>query len=155
MATLYEIRQEILSCIDESTGEVIDFDRLAALSLAETEKKESVALWIKNLAADAEAYHREAETFREREALAKSKIESLKRYLTDALGGEKFTTERVAVSFRRSKSVEIVDAAILPPDYLRTKTEIEPDKTKMAAALKSGAEIPGAVLVEKLNITVK
>lgn len=155
MASLYEIRQEILSCIDEDTGEVIDFDRLAELTMAETDKLEAVALWIKNLAADAEAYRREAAAFTERATAANTKIEKLKKWLGESLGGEKFATERVAVSFRRTKAVSIVDTEAIPTEYLRVKTEVEPDKTKMMAALKTGAEIPGAQLAERLSVTIK
>lgn len=53
--TLYEIDQAILACIDEESGEIIDADALAELSMERDKKVEGVALWIKNLRADAPA----------------------------------------------------------------------------------------------------
>lgn len=55
MASLYEINQEILNCVDMETGEIIDMDKLGELQLAFDVKVENIALWIKNLLSDAEA----------------------------------------------------------------------------------------------------
>ena len=56
MASLYEIDQAIMACLDFETGEILDADRLNALQMERQDKVESVVLWIKNLAADAIAY---------------------------------------------------------------------------------------------------
>ena len=52
---LYEINEALYGCVDEETGEIIDAEKLEALSLAFDEKVENIALWIKNLLADAAA----------------------------------------------------------------------------------------------------
>ena len=52
--------------------------------------------------------------------------------------------------------VEVADAALLPPAYVRTRQE--PDKAALLAALKAGQAIPGAVLAqgdETLTVKVK
>lgn len=49
--TLYEINQTILSLIDEETGEILDEDQLERLNIAKEEKRENIALYIKNLRA--------------------------------------------------------------------------------------------------------
>lgn len=152
---LYEIDREILSCIDAETGEILDLERLETLQMERGQKLENIALWIKNLKAEAAALKAEKDAFAEREKQAKAKIESLSAYLTDALGGQKFSTSRVAVSFRSSEAVEIVDETAIPKEYIREKIETTPDKTAIKEAIKSGVAIAGAQLVKNQNLQIK
>lgn len=154
MSTLYEINEQILSCIDQETGEILDEKRLSELDMERTAKLENIALWIKNLTADASAFKAEKEAFALRERSAKQKAESLKRYLSSALEGGRFTTAKVEVSFRRSEAVE-VDESLCPEKYMVKKVEISPDKNAIKAILKSGAKIRGCLLVTRQNIQIK
>lgn len=155
MANLYEIDQAILDCIDTETGEVLDYERLTGLQMQRDKKVESVACWIKNLAADAAAYKAEKEAFAEREKAASKKSERLKEWLATALEGQKFSSSRCAVSFRKSETVEVDDVKHIPANLLRVKTTIDPDKTAIKTMLKAGLEIEGCRLVEKINTQVK
>ena len=155
MANLYDIQRGITDCVDEETGEVIDFEKLSALTMELSEKIENIALWIKNLEADAEAFKREEEAFEERKKAAANKAESLRRYLDTALNGQKFATERVSVSFRSSKAVQIADNTELPAEYIKTKVEKMPDKKKIGDALKNGIAVPGCALVTNRNMQIK
>lgn len=153
---LYEIDQGILDCIDLESGEIIDPVKLSDLQIERNKKIESVALWIKNLNADMTAYKAEKDVFAEREKQAKNKIESLKKWLAEALHGDKFSTSKVDVSFRKSETVEIQDFNAIPEDYKRVKTTVEPDKIAIKDAIKnSHVPIPGCSLVEKHNIQIK
>ena len=152
---LYEIDSEILNCIDLETGEVIDPERLEALQMERGRKIENVALWVKNLKADLSAYKAEKEAFAEREKQAKAKIESLSKWLTTALNGQKFSTSKVVVSFRNSEAVEIVDEAAIPKEYIRQKIETAPDKAAIKEALKHNLDVPGASLIQNQNISIK
>ena len=155
MANLYDIQRGITDCVDEETGEVIDFEKLSALTMELSEKIENIALWIKNLEADAEAFKREEEAFEERKKAAANKAESLRRYLDTALNGQKFATERVSVSFRSSKAVQIAENTELPAEYIKTKVEKMPDKKKIGDALKNGISVPGCALVTNRNMQIK
>lgn len=155
MANLYDIQRGIMDCVDEETGEVIDFEKLSALTMELSEKIENIALWIKNLEADAEAFKREEEAFEERKKAAVNKAESLRRYLDTALNGQKFATERVSVSFRSSKAVQIAENTELPAEYIKTKVEKMPDKKKIGDALKNGIAVPGCALVTNRNMQIK
>lgn len=155
MASLYEIDQAIMSCIDYETGELIDPERLEALQMERSQKIENVCLWIKNLQSDAIAFKAEKDSFSEREKAASKKVEQLKEWLVNALNGQKFNTARCAVSFRQSETVEVDDIKHIPAELLRVKTTYEPDKTAIKAALKEGNEIEGCRLVEKLNANIK
>ena len=70
MASLYEIDNAIMECIDPETGEIIDAERLTALQMERDKKIEGVACWVKNLDADAAAYKAEKDAFAARQAKA-------------------------------------------------------------------------------------
>lgn len=152
--TLYEIDAAILDCIDTETGEVVDADKLTALQMERDEKVEAVALWVKDLTAEATALKAEKQAFAERQAAAEKKAESLKRWLADALAGEKFKTTKVAVSFRKTQSVEVPDIWKLDDHYLKY-SEPTADKAAIKAAIKAGETVEGAELVEGISMTVK
>ena len=154
MASLYEIDAQIMECVDFETGEIIDEERLQSLQLEFDQKVEGIALWIKNLVAEAKMIKEEKDNLAARQKVCENKAESLKKYLGQALGGEKFKTSKVSISYRKSESVEVNDISLLDDDYLKFK-EPEVDKTKIKNAIKSGIELAGVSLVEKNNIQIK
>jgi hypothetical protein len=151
---LYEIDEAILSCIDADTGEILDADKLNALQIEREEKLENVALWIKDLKAEVEALKAEKQAFADRQKAAENKAESLKKWLTEALAGEKFKTTRVAVSFRKTKSVQVADILALDNKFLKY-AEPTADKVAIKKAIETGQEVAGATLVENVSISVK
>lgn len=155
MANLYEINQELLNLTDSETGEIEDWSAFEALQLARDEKIENIALYHKNLLAEAAALKAEEKSFAERRKRAETKADSLKRYLDTALQGQKFNTVKVAISYRKSTSVE-VDETKLPANWLREvpATHVV-DKVEITKALKAGEAIEGATLVENNNIQIK
>lgn len=153
--SLYEINEQILETIDFETGEVTDFEKFEELKLERDTKIENVALWYKNLLSEAEALKAEEKAFNERRKSAESKADSLKRYLDSALAGNKFSTNKVAISYRKSTSVFVEDIDKLPDEYKKEKIDISADKTELAKALKDGKEIEGASLTESQNIQIK
>ena len=155
MASLYEIDQAILECVDFETGEIVDQEKLDGLIMERSAKIESVALWVKNLESDAVAYKAEKEAFAQREKQATDKAKRLKEWLAKVCEGEKFSTAKCAVSFRTSESVAIAEGTVIPDEYMRTKTTSEPDKTAIKYALKTGVEIVGCQIVTKFNANIK
>lgn len=155
MANLYEINQAIAECLDLETGEIIDIEKLSQLTMERDEKIENIGLWIKNLKADIEMYKAELDSFTAKKKAAENKLESLSRYLSDYLDGQKFSTPKVTISFRNTTSVKVADDAELPEEYRRIKTVVEPDKKAIKAALESGAEIDGCVLMQSKSISIK
>lgn len=151
---LYEIEAAIMECVDAETGEIFDIEKFEELSLSRDAKIENVCLWIKNLKAEAEALKAEKDAFAEREKAAKNKMESLKRYISGYLDGNKFETARVKVSFRKSETLEVSDINGIPDEFLRFK-EPEVDKTALKNALKSGMQFEGVSLVQNQNIQIK
>lgn len=151
---LYEINEQILGCVDEETGEIIDEQKLAELNLARDEKVENIALWIKNLLSDAEAIKQEKMKLAERQKVTENKAESLKKYLASYMNGGRFNTARVQIGWRKSKQVQVQDITKIDDDYLKY-AEPTADKTKIKKAIEAGVEIEGAELVEINNIQIK
>ena len=94
---LFEIENEIMNCWDQETGEILDSDRLDQLEMERDTKIENIALYIKNLTADAEALKAEKQSFAERQKAPENKAELLKKYHATYLAGQKFSTPRVAI----------------------------------------------------------
>lgn len=162
MATLYDIDEMMMAkyamAVDEETGEIVDegaWAEFEQLALDRDTKIENIALFIKNLKSDAEAYKAEKDVFARKQKAAETKAENLKSYLQRILNGEKFKSTRASVSYRKSETVEISIPVIdLPEEYLRYK-DPEPDKAALKAALKAGQVIEGVTLVEQQNIQIK
>ena len=155
MSSLYEINEQLLNLTDSETGEIEDWSAFEALQLARDEKIENIALYHKNLLAEAAALKAEEKSFADRRKRAENKAESLKRYLTDTLNGRKFTTLSVDINWRKSTSVE-VDETKLPANWLReVPATYVVDKVEIAKALKAGEAIEGATLKESNNIQIK
>ena len=151
---LYEINEQILNCIDTETGEIIDIDKLNELQMAKDEKLENLALWYKDLIAEANALKEEKEAFAAREKAAKNKAESIKNYLSYALNGANFKTTKCALSFRTSERTVIDDIYSVPENFLKY-SEPKADLNEIKKAIKNGEEIKGAHLEEKQNIQIK
>lgn len=151
---LFEIEKEILSCIDMETGEIIDIEKLDQLEMDRERKIENIALWIKNLLSDAEALKAQKQTFADRQKAAENKAESLKKYLSAYLDGQKFSTDKVAVSFRKTSSVNITDMSKIPEAFLKF-AEPTVDKMAIKNAIKAGDAVSGAEVIESNSISIK
>ena len=157
MGKLYDLVREIEDFefeIDEETGEILNAEDLDNLELEKNEKIEQLCLWIKNLKSDAAAYKAEKDSFAKKQKAAENKAESIKNYIAYILAGEKFKTDRVTVSYRKSEQVECLDMSLVDDDYLRFE-EPELNKTKIKKALKDGVKVGGCMLVEKQNMNIK
>ena len=152
---LFELNQAVRDFeleIDEETGEILNADALDSLELERDTKIENIALWIKNLKAEAEAVKKQKEAFYSREKALTNKAERLKEYLANNLMGEKFKTDRVVLSWRKSKAVEVDDNF---SDERFIKYEPKISKSEIKDALKSGEVIEGARLVENNSLQIK
>ena len=155
---LYEIKQEfekaIEECVDMETGEIINPTRLDELNMVLTDKQENVALYIKNLSAEAKAIDEEAKNLTNRKRVLNNKVEGLKKYLADNLEGHKFETAKVVVSFRKSEQLEINSIEHIPTEYLISQ-EPKIDKVALKKSIKQGAVINGVQIITKQNIQIK
>ena len=160
---LFEIDDAIKRCVkladgenyvDTETGEVIDTAAIEQLEMDRDRKIRNIACWIRNLESDEKQLAEQVKIFTDRKNACKNKRESLKSYLAAFLHGNKWQNEEVKISWRKSEAVEVANVKELPEEYLKYK-DPEPDKVKLKADLKAGAEIDGACLVTKENIQIK
>ena len=163
MKALYEIDQEILECVDMETGEILDAEKLDALQMEREKKLEGVALWIKDLNAEAVAVKEEADKLTARKKSLDNKVAGLKQWLLMALGGEKLKTARCNVYQTHSQRVAVADEEKLieflktldePERFLRFR-EPELRKDEIKKALKDDYHIPGASLEETESVVIK
>ena len=163
MRALYEIDNEILSCVDMETGEILDTAKLDALQMEREQKLEGVALWVKDLKAEADAVKAEADKLTARKKSLDNKIESIKTWLTGALDGEKLKTPRCNVYQTHNQKVVIDDEKALvdmfmsspdPEKYLRFH-EPEIDKTALKDSMKKGFEFEFAHLEDTESVVIK
>lgn len=151
---LYEINAQIYNCVDNETGEVLDIELLEQLSLTRETKLENTSLWVKNMRAESKALADEIKTLQARKKTLDNRCKSIKDYLLCNLNGESFKTSKVAITFRKSSSVEVENVYSLNENFIK-HTEPEPDKTAIKNAIKSGEQVTGATLVENISITIK
>ena len=102
---LYEIDQAMQALVDPETGELMDYEAFSELQMDRDSKIENMALWIKNLTAEAKAIKEEMDNLQKRRKTAENRAEGLKRYLFEALDGEKFQTARCSISYRKRKRI--------------------------------------------------
>ena len=163
MRALYDIDQDILDCCDMETGEILDTEKLDALQMEREAKLEGVALWIKDMKAEATAVKEEADKLTARKKALENKMEGLKAWLLMALDGEKLKTPRCNVYQTHNQRVAVADEAKLisflqtleePEKFLRFK-DPELKKDEIKKALKDGTIIPGAELEETESVVIK
>lgn len=156
--TLFEIDKAIQDFefeVDEETGEILNPNALEELEMAREQKIENVGLYIKNLEAEATAVENQEKIFADRKKRIRKKIEGLKGFLGYALDGQKFKTDRVEMSFRKSESVLVKDEYLIPDEYCDFTVMRKPNKKNIKDALKNGKELMGVELVEKQNVQIK
>lgn len=151
---LYQIDRAILELVDPESGEILDYEAFADLQMEREQKIENIALYYKNLMAEAAALKAEKDSFAEREAAAKNKAESLKKYLDTILGGNPYKSTKFNVTYRKSEQTVIDDISAIPAEYLKP-VKPEAKLTEIKKAIKGGVEVAGAHVEEKNNISIK
>lgn len=184
MSSLYQINDQvdsimakIQSAFDESTGEIVDEElylksqkELDNLEIAQNEKIENIACYIKNLCSEVFALENEIKTLSQRKKVKENQLKRIKEYLANFLklkGIKKIETPKAVVSFRKSEVLEITDEEELLEygkyrgDFLKYR-EPEIDKAELKKYIKLCIDIDeedempkGARIVEKQNLQIK
>ncbi len=69
------------------------------------------------------------------------------------LEGEKAKTVNHTFSYRKTESVDIIDEGNIPQEFIDFTPKI--NKSELKKHLKAGEEIKGAILVEKIGVTIR
>ena len=112
-----------------------------------------VVLGLKDLSNLIEVHENEISRLKERRDTLEARYDRLKSWLANALPqGQKWSDGIHSLGWRKSVSVE-VEQEKLPIEY--SKIEYRADKSLIRKELEAGAEIPGARLLEKMNLIIK
>ena len=141
------------------------FDTLDGMEQDLVRKAENVAVYIKNMEAEAKTLKAEEDRLKARRQSKENVAKRMREYLMGCMKQaniSKIDEPKAVISLRNNpESVEISDenefigwAAAEHDDYLRYK-DPEINKTAVKAALKSGAEIPFAALTRSQSLTIK
>lgn len=164
---LYEIDKRITDWFvkncDPETGELIVDDNAAKefeeLQEAKETKIENIALYIKNLKYLVQDIQTEKAELDKRMKTAKKRVEWLSGYLLAALDGKTFETAKCSIKYRKSSEVVIDEETFIADDANKDLYEIEEkikiSKTAVKEAIKTGREVAGAEIAEKVNIQIK
>lgn len=157
--TIYDIDSAIAALVDPETGELGDYEAFQRLQLAREAKIENLALLYKETKATAEAIKAEADKLTQRRRVLENNMRRMQDYLAQVLGGEKFTSARCAVSYRRSEGAEtdpeFVDWAREHRPELLMEQQPKVDAAQLKRELKDGLVCDYARLVERQNVQVR
>lgn len=161
MIALYKIDNELLKILNNpnpETGE-LDAEALENWGLSRFEKQKNIALYIKDMDYGVSVIDAEMKRLREMKESAVKKSDWLKDYLKRSMDlmDEKsldFGPHTVKI-VNNPPSVMITNDAALPTRFARQVIEIKPDKVAIRDAIKSGEDVPGAMLVQEERIVIK
>lgn len=169
---LYEVNAAIQSALDRldfdlETGEIGEnteavLEELDALEMERDRILEYIAMVALNIRSDAAALKAEEDRLSKRRKALERKEEKIISILDRECGGEKKDLGFATVSYRKSDSLEVIDAAkacawlhdnghndcvrIKPPEVI---------KDEVKKLVKNDAKIPGVKLVIKNNCSLK
>jgi hypothetical protein len=110
---------------------------------------------LEGVAANAKA---EIERLQMRRRSAEQSAERLERYVLAALrnrDGKPLRGNNVTFSTRRSESLIVDDAAVVPAEWKQITANISIPKDPLRRAIKGGIAIPGCHIEERLNLVRK
>lgn len=158
MAKLYDLTNQykmLQQFVEENDAEGFEL----ALSQIEGDiasKLEGYAMVIKNIESDIAGIKAEEKRLADRRKAMEANVDRMKQAMQDALltvEGNRLKTDKFTFSFRKSTVVKVEDETLIPPQFIRTKSEVI--KMDIAKLLKDGAQIPGASLVENQSLQIK
>lgn len=131
-------------------------DTISSIADAIEVKGENYAKLIKCLDADNEGIKKEISRLQKAKKANENLVNRLKANMDESLkavGSDKLKCGTFTFSYRKTKSVEILDLDALPSNY--KAIEYKPDKTAIKKAINDGEAVAGAALVEKNTLQLR
>ena len=160
--SLYQItadQLELFNQIDELEGELTpELEESIKINADNFETKARGYIWmIKKLESDNVTISHELERLQRIEKRNDKLIDRLKESMKMALEifGESKKIDTFTLSLRKSKSVEIIDAELIPEAYRVVKTTETINKTEIKKAIERGVNVAGATIKENQNLQIK
>ena len=161
MKTLFEITQEVIelaSLLEE--GEFTpELENKLAITRDELDAKaENYVKVIRSVEGDISAIDSEIKRLQGVKEAKVNVANRMKEALSTAMTAfkvDKIETALMKLFFRKSESVEILDDSLVPEQYKLSRVVVNPDKILIKKIIKSGEDVPGCEIVEKLNLQIK
>lgn len=165
MTTLYQIAAEYRADLDRLADLDLDpqtvADTLEGMQGELRDKLRAVIAYSLDLDVLAAGTEEAAKRLADLAKARRARVQALRDYALNTMQGcgiaEVATDEFAAKMAKKPPSVQIQDATLIPPAYMRTPEPPPPapDKTAIAAALKSGAMVPGCELQQGYRLSIK
>lgn len=149
--------KEIEAKAYENDGEISDED-MQEIVQAQTESKEKLEKlvgYIKYLEGFSNLAKNEIQRIQARKKTADNRIESIKKWLLPFVqekGGVTVGTNKLGT--RKSKGIVLIDG-FNDPAYCEEVITWKPDKKKIKEDIESGKDVKGAVLEERVNLSIR
>ena len=158
MATLYELNNTYQYLLNMDLDEETLQDTLDSINFQDDleNKVDGYCRVLRELEAEEEKFSAEIKRLQEAKKRITTRKEKLKTNLQEnliSMNALKVNAGTFALSFRKSKKVEIENETLLAEKFFKVKKEV--NKTELAKALKAGEEVAGASLVESMNLQIK
>ncbi len=160
---IFEINKELREMLElfelesEETGEISEdtYQRIKELEVARDKKIEGIALWVKELKHEEEAIKEEEQKLRKKRQAVQNSQKYYKNLLMTELGGEKYKTPLVSLSFRTVPVVNILSEESIPKEYIYETVERHISKEDIKEALKRGEVVDGAELKQSTSLIIR
>lgn len=162
MSSLYNLTNDYLALQEMAQNaetaedmQALD-DTISSIADAIEVKGENYAKLIKCLDADNEGIKKEISRLQKAKKANENLVNRLKANMDESLkavGSDKLKCGTFTFSYRKTKSVEILDLNALPSDY--KAIEYKPDKNAIKKAINDGEAVAGAALVEKNTLQLR
>lgn len=155
---LYELSADLVTLRD--MHEVEEVEQIKAIIEAEIETKSTgIIAVVRNLESTVDAIDTEIKRLTDLKKVKKNNIDRLKEYTKECMelrGVKKLETSLGNISIRKTPgSVNILDEAIIPLDYITIEEVKKVDKKALLKDLKDGLAIDGVELKTGTSLTIK
>lgn len=151
------IMEQIESAEQEQMQMLID--TLESINASLEVKADGYARMITMLERHAEAQKAEQDRLADLAKTTGNKARYMKERLQmalEAMDKQEVRTDLFTIRIRNNPpSVDVHDPVALPEEYQRKTIKIDPDKTKIKAALMDGKEVPGAALMQGRRLEIR
>jgi hypothetical protein len=159
--SLYHIEKEYLDLIEALSCDEVTPELEAALSISKEElqvKAINYGFVIKEKEADVDFIASEIKRLTAIKKSEEATIDRLKDAIKTAMilfEIDKVETRVLKLSFRASKSLEIISFSQVPKKFFNSSTVSVLDKSKLKKAIEDGETVDGAIIKENKNLQIK
>ncbi len=159
--TLYEMSEAARQLYDLLESGEIDEQTVTDTmeSIGASEKLESYIHVQRQIESEIAAFDAEIDRMTERKNSLKKQVDRLKAAQVEfmlATGQKSAAAGTFKLTIRENKAVDVIDEAVIPPEYMTIVPETrKPDKKAMLAALKNGEQICGAAIKTTFSVTAR